>query len=251
MSLFPAPRIRLHEVLERGKAATSTLIIYDDGAAVVPSSATFELKDESGTTKIGPVAAAISAGGELSYNILAADLPDTMPYSDSMLILWAVTIAGVVHTFRRPAALCRSRLYPVVTDVDLLTHYSDLNAIRPSTMTNWSSYIDEAFIEIIQRLRSHDGNFEYLIISNQMLRSPHLNLSLALIFRDMDSSGLGEGRYFQLAELHRREFESGIKRLRLRYDTSETGVADNPDGFRSARAQIFTAAPPWGYLPRW
>ena len=251
MAIFPAPRIRLHEVLERDKPALTTLQIYEDGAQVVPTAATFELIDSTGATQIGPSVATIGGGGDLSYAILAADLPVTMPLSDSLLIKWEVTIAGVVHTFRRPAALCRSRLYPVVSDLDLQTHYADINSIRPSSLTNWSTYIDEAFIEIIHRLRSLDGNFEYLIISNQMLRSPHLNLSLALIFRDMDSSGLGEGRYFQLSELHRKEFESGLKRLRYRYDTDQDGIADQPNGMRAARAQIFTSAPPFGYRPRW
>lgn len=252
MALFPSPRIRLHEVLERGKSATTILSVYEDGVAVVPASATFRLLDEDGDEVISEAAASVSVGGELSYAISAGQLPSSLSYSDSWLIEWKTTLSsGAVHTFRRPAALAKSRLYPVVSDIDLLTHYSDLNSIRPSSLTSWQNYIDEAFIEIIHRLRA-EGNFEYLIISNQMLRSITMDYTFYLIWKDMDSSGLGEGRYLQLSELHRKNFEGGIKRLKFRYDMDQDGHADEPDGMRAAKAQIFTANPPgYFYRRRW
>lgn len=251
MALFPSPRIRLHEVLERAKAATSTLDVYEDGVQVVPASATFTLLSETGTVIIGPTAAAVAGGGQMSYNIAAIDLPATLALSDAYMIEWVVTLLGgsPVYTFRRPAALARSRLFPVISDIDLVTHYSDLNSIRPSSLTSWQNYIDEAFIEIIHRLRA-EGNIEYLIISNQNLRSPHLDYTFYLIFKDMDSSGLGDGRYLQLADLHRKNWESGIKRLKFRYDGDEDGNADDPHGMRAAKAQIYTSAPPT-YYRRW
>ena len=251
MALFPAPRIRLHEVLERGKAATTTLDVYQDGVQSIPVSGTFTLLDEAGTAVIGPVAAAVAGGGTVSYSIPAISLPATLAYGDAYLIEWNLTdAAGTVYTFRRPCALAKSRLYPVISDIDLTTHYSDLNSIRPSSLTTWQNYIDEAYIELIHRLRA-EGNFEYLIISNQNLRSPHLDYTFYLIWKDMDSSGLGEGRYLQLAELHRKNFESGFKRLKFRYDRDQDGAADDPVGMRAAKAQIFTSAPPTIYYRRW
>ena len=242
MALFPSPRIRLHEVFERAKTATTTLQVYEDGSAVTPSSAEFSLKDEEGNDIIAYSSATI-VGTEISYVVPASAIPNTKSFSDSYLILWKVVISGVEYIFRRPAALARSKLFPVINDPDLEAHYSDIASIRPSSMSSYQSYITEAFIQIIQRLRDQ-GNFEYLIIDNQSLRSLHLDLTFYLIWKDMDSSGLGEGRYLSLAQEHRRSFEAGFKRLKLRYDLEEDGVASNPNGGRPAKAPIFTAAPP-------
>ncbi len=249
MALFPSPRIRLHEVLERAKTQTSTLIVYEDGAAVVPVSATFTLIDNNNKKVIDGAAASISGGGELSYIVTAADIPETLPFSDNYLIEWDVTWGGVTYNFRRACAIARTKLYPVVSDIDLTAQYSDLESIRPSTMTSFQSYITEAFIQIIERLRA-EGNMEYLIISNQSLRQVHIDLTLTIIFRDMDSSGLGEGRYLQLAQEHRKSYEAGFKRLKFTYDLDEDGINDDPDGMRAAKSVIFTSQSPEWYWYR-
>ena len=87
MALFPSPRIRLHEVLERAKTQTTTLIVYEDGAAVVPASATFTLIDSNNSKVIDGAAAAISVAGEISYIVTAADIPETIQFSDNYLIV--------------------------------------------------------------------------------------------------------------------------------------------------------------------
>ena len=249
MALFPSPRIRLHKVFVRDRAETTTLTVYEDGAAVVPTAATFRLQDSSGADIVAETAATISGGGELSYIVPAPSLPTTTPFSDAWLITWVATIATVDYTFRRPAALARSRLYPVISDVDLEAYYSDLAAIRPTSMSSYQGYITEAFIQIVQRLRD-EGNFEYLIMDPQTLRSPHLDLTFYLIWKDMDSSGLGEGRYLQLAQEHRRSYESGFKRIKFRYDIDEDGEIDDPSSRRAAMATISTCNPPTGWNAR-
>ena len=251
MSLFPSPRIRLHEVFVRDRAETTTLTVYEDGLQVIPSAATFQLVDDAGKDVVATASATISGAGELSYLVPASALPATKDFSDGWLITWVATIDGVDHTFRRPAALARSRLYPVISDVDLEAYYSDLASIRPSSMTSYQGYITEAFIQIVQRLRD-EGNFEYLIMDPQSLRAPHLDLTFYLIWKDMDSSGLGEGRYLQLAQEHRRNYESGFKRLKFRYDLDQDGEMDDPNGRRAAMATIYTSAPPaWWNTRRW
>ena len=242
MALYPTPRIRLQEVFERAKTATTTLKIYEDGVAVIPSSATFTLFNSDGLKVVDGVAAAISAGGELSYVLLASSIPEITPFSDNWLIQWEATISGKTYTYRRTAAICRTKLYPVISDIDLTQLYSDLENIRPSNLTSYQQYIDEAWILIIERLKSQ-GNFPYLIISNQSLRPVHLDASLMLIWRDMISSGLGDGRYSELAIEHRRSFESGFQRLSFKYDTNEEGIAEE-DQRRPAKCVIYTASPP-------
>ena len=251
MALFPSPRIRLHQVFVRERAETTTLSVYEDGAAVVPSAATFRLQDADGTDVVSTTSATISGGGELSYLVPAGDLPATKSLSDGWLITWIATIGGVDYTFRRPAALARSRLYPVISDLDLEGFYSDLSSIRPTSMSSYQVYITEAFVQIIQRLRD-EGNFEYLIMDAQSLRAPHLDLSFYLIWKDMDSSGLGEGRYLQLAQELRRSYESGFKRLKFRYDLDSSGDMDSVADRRAASATIYTSNPPaWWNARRW
>lgn len=248
MALFPSPRIRLQEVLERAKTATSTLKIYEDGALVVPASATFTLINDSNKKVIDAAAATVAGGGELSYVIAAGDIPDTTSFSDNWLIEWKVMISGIEYTYRRTCAICRTKLYPVISDIDLTQCYSDLENIRPSSITSYQQYIDEAWIIIIERLKSQ-GNFPYLIISNQSLRQVHLDASFMLIWRDMNSSGLGDGRYNELMIEHRRAFESGFQRLSFKYDDTESGISAAAER-KPAKAVIYTAAPPGAGLRR-
>jgi len=249
MALYPSPRIRLQEVLERAKTATSTLKVYEDGAAVVPTGASFTLINDSNEKVIDGAAATISGGGEISYVISAGSIPATIPFSDNWLIEWAVTISGTVYTYRRTCAICRTKLYGVISDIDLIQFYSDLENIRPSTMTSYQQYIDEAWILIIERLKAH-GNFPYLIISNQSLRQVHLDATFMLIWRDMISSGLGDGRYSQLMVEHRRSFESGFQRLTFKYDIEQSGIANDEDR-RPAKSVILTSRPPGAGVRRY
>lgn len=247
MALFPSPRIRLQEVFERAKTATTTLEIYEDGVAVIPTAANFTLLDDSNKKIIDGGVATISVTGELSYIVAAGDIPKSIPFSDNWLIEWRATISGVEYTYRRTAAICRTKLYGVISDIDLTQSYSDLENIRPSSMSSYQQYIDEAWILIIERLKSQ-GNFPYLIISNQSLRQVHLDGTYMLIWRDMVSSGLGEGRYTELMLEHRRAFESGFQRLNYKYDVAEENISGGSDR-RPAKAVILTANPPGG--ARW
>tara|TARA_Y100001938_G_C7988742_1_gene378315 strand:+ start:133 stop:885 length:753 start_codon:yes stop_codon:yes gene_type:complete len=242
MALFPSPRIRYHEVLEREKGSTSTLSVYEDGARVVPSAATFSLKKPDGTVlKTG--AATISGGGELSFVLGAVDLPVSLELDDDYQIVWEVTISGVVHTFLRPCAVARRKLYPVLTDLDLEAHYSDISSIRASSMTSYQSFITESFLILMQRLRDQ-GNWTQMIAPDPMsLRLVHLDLCFYLIFKDMDSSGLGEGRYLQLAQEHRRQYESNWKNLRFEYDEDQDGLVGDGDR-RPAIGAYYTCRPP-------
>ena len=249
MALFPSPRIRLHEVFVRAKAVTTTLSIYEDGLRVVPSSATFTLEKPDGTEQISSESATISGGGELSYAVSAGQIPASLNLSDSYLIRWTVVISGVEYTFSRPCAVALSRLYPVITDLDLEAIYSDISSIRSSTLTSYQGFITESFIQIIQRLRDQ-GNFEYLIMDPQSLRSSHLDLCFYLIWKDMDSSGLGEGRYLDLAKEHRYQFEAHWKRLKFRYDLDQDNHLEGDD-LRSAQPVIYTSNPPQHYWRRW
>ena len=241
MTLY-APRIRIHQVLARGKAASVTLPIYRDGALVVPASGTYNLVDESGVDVIAASAVTVS-GSIATYNIAAPQLPNTLNLSEGYMEHWSLVIGGDTFNFKRPCAIARSYLYPVVSDIDLEAQYSDLASLRPASMTSYQTYIDEAWYQIIIRLREL-GNLEYLIMDPQSLRMSHINLSCYLIFKDFDSSGLGEGRFMDLAREHREQFSASMDRINFRYDENEDGNQDDPNKRRAAQSVIYTCAPP-------
>ena len=248
MTLY-APQIRIHQVLERTKTQTVTLPVYRDGAIVAPSAGTYTLISSSGTEIVS--AAVTIAVNIAQYTIPASKLPSTLELNDGYLEKWSLTIGAHpngdpdIYDFQRPAAVARTNLYPVISDYDLESVYSDLASIRPGS--SFQTYIDEAWYQIIQRIRMQ-GNIEYLILDPQALRESHLDLTFYLFWRDCDSSGLGEGRYFQLAKEHREIFETAFARINFRYDEEQTGRIEEESTRQSARPVLYTANPGnyWG-----
>lgn len=244
-----SPRIRIHDVLERSRGCTVDLPIYRDGSIVSPTAAYFRLEDPNGNDVISRTSVSIVAN-VATYTISPSELPNTLLLDDGYLQYWELTIGGVVYTFKKPTAIALSALYPVISDLDLEAEYSDLASIRPSSLgSTYQTYIDEAWIQLIQRVRDQ-GNIEYLIMSPQSLRSCHKNLTFYLIFKDMDSSGLGEGRYLDLAKTHRTEMEFDFKRLKFTYDQNQDGRVDDKNGRRANLGVIYTSAPPIWYRRR-
>ena len=243
---FYSPRIRIHEVLERTRAAVVDLPVYRDNALVSPTSAYFRLIDPNGDDVISRTAVSIVAN-VATYNISPGEVPSTLSLGDGYMQEWELTLSGSVHTFKKPTAIARSALYPVISDLDLEAEYSDLASIRPSSLgSTYQTYIDEAWVQLIQRIRDL-GNIEYLIMSPSSLRASHKNLTFYLIFKDMDSSGLGEGRYLDLAREHRKQCEFDFKRLNFQYDLNQDGKVDDKNRRRAALGVIYTSAPPIWY----
>lgn len=238
-----SPRIRIHDVFERSRSYVVDLPIYRDNEIVSPTSAFFTFLDPSGNVVIPRTAVSI-VSYVATYTIGAGELPNTLNLSEGYIQQWELTIDGHVHTFRKQTAISLSSLYPVISDIDLESEYSDLASIRPSSLNGtYQKYIDESWIQLVQRIRDL-GNIEYLIMSPQSLRSCHKDLTFYLIWKDMDSSGLGEGRYLDLAREHRKNFESSFKRLTFNYDLNRDGRDYDPNRRRSNMGVFYTAISP-------
>lgn len=245
-----SPRIRIHDVLERNRAVVLDLPIYRNNAIVGPTSAYFRLQDPEGNDVIARHSVSI-IGNIATRTISADELPTTLRLAEGYMQTWELTIDTIIHTFKKPCAVARSGLYPVISDLDLEAEYSDLSTIRPSSLgSTYQTYMDEAWVQLIQRIRDL-GNIEYLIMNPQSLRSCHKNLTFYLIFKDMDSSGLGEGRYLDLAREHRKQMESDFKRLKFQYDQNNDGRIDDPNSRKSALGVFYTSAPPIWYRRRY
>ena len=240
-------RIPFPDYLERNRSQTVKLEVYRDGALAAPSSGTFTLYDDSDEEVVSAAAVTI-ASSVAEYTIPALTLPTSKAVGEGWREEWALLMPdGVIHTFRRSAALVLKNLYPVITDLDLTALYTDLGDLRPASLTSFQGYIDEAWRQVLGRLIAA-GRFPYLILDPWSLREIHLETTLALIFRDFASS-LGQGQYLELAESHKKEASFAWKTLTFQYDEDHDGKPDSKRR-RAAEPVIYLSNAPrtrWGW----
>lgn len=240
--------IRMFELLQRAKAQTTTIKIYRDGAQVVPASGTYTLQKPNGQNVVNGGVVAIDGNGTCSYTHTAPQLPDTLVLGEGYMQLWSITISGEVYTFRRMVSLVLQKLFPVISDADLTAVYSNLDDSRPSNLTSYQSYIDDAWYTILRKIRGQGDGFEYLITSPSALYESHRHLSLYLIFRDFHSSlGQSGGRYLDLANEHNQAFHAEFSAISWIYDQNHDNVPDDPDTRTRGQPTIFLNRPgTWG-----
>jgi hypothetical protein len=245
-----APQIKIPELLERGKSQTSTLPVYRDGSLLAPTEVRYTLIAPNGTKLVDNALASFPANIP-EYTHTAAILNNDLNLGEGYLQEWAITIGGAVKVFRRGAAIVKRRLYPVVSDGDLTATYSQLADLRPSSMTSYQSYIDEAWYSIIQKMRTEGGGLEYLVMSSESFRAVHQNLTLYYIFRDFHSSlGQSNGRYLDLATEHYNQFKYDWKSLSFVYDKDHNGTADTANDRIAKQPVIYLSNPPRNYRRR-
>jgi len=238
-----APQIKIPELLERGKANTSTLPIYRDGALVVPDAVRYTLIKPDQTKLIDNATASYPANVP-TYVHSAGIMDESLILGEGYLQEWKITIVGEEYIFRRMASVVLRRLYPVVSDADITSTYSQLADIRPSNLSSYQTYIDEAWYNMLQRMRQEGGGLEYLVMSPEAFRAAHQNLSLYYIFRDFHSSlGQSNGRYLDLANEHFRQYNDEWKRINFIYDHDHNGLSEQPNNRIAKQPVIFLSNP--------
>jgi len=238
-------RVAFPDYLERGRTQTVSLPLYRDGSLAAPTSGTFSLYDQGTETIVtGSVTIASSVA---TYSISDTDLGSTLSLGHGYREEWELICAdGVTRTYRRDAALVLHAAYPVVTDQDIESVYTDLSRHRGSTVTTWQGYVTEGWKRILGRLEGQ-GIFPEHIVSSWSLREVHLELVLHLVM--LDFSKAQGGRWMELAQAHKREFELAWKRLRFVKATGDDGVADSDDLFAASKGVVYMNQPPttsWG-----
>ncbi len=224
-----APQIKIPELLERGKSNTSTLPIYRDGVLAVPTEVRYTLYKPD-QTKFVDNASASFPGNIPTYVHPASQLGSDLLLGEGYLQEWKITIVGDEFIFRRMCSLVLRRIYPVVSDGDLTATYSQLADIRPSNLTSYQTYIDEAWYTMVQRMRTEGGGLEYLVMSAESFRAAHQIDYGYYIFRDFHSSlGQSNGRYLDLANEHYAQYKDEWKRINFIYDHNHDGQSANPE----------------------
>ena len=228
---------RTVELLQREVTNTTDITIHRNGAVVGLDSGSYTLIKPDGT-KLVDAAAVTIAANVASYTHSAASLPNTLTLGEGYIQEWTLYINELVYVFRRTCSIVRRRLYPVVYDGDLTSVYSDLASLRPSTLSSYQPYIDDAWFTIIRRLRTEGGGLEYLVISPESMFEAHRHLTLYLIWRDFHSSlGQSNGRYLDLSQEHYKLYQDEWKRINFIYDYDHDGKADEPD-MRTAKTPV-------------
>jgi hypothetical protein len=228
---------RTVELLQREVTNTTDITIHRNGAVVGLDSGSYTLIKPDGTKLVDAAAVTIVAN-VASYTHSAASLPNTLTLGEGYIQEWSLYINELVYVFRRTCSVVRRRLYPVVYDGDLTSVYSDLASLRPSTLSSYQPYIDDAWFTIIRRLRTEGGGLEYLVISPESMFEAHRHLTLYLIWRDFHSSlGQSNGRYLDLSQEHYKLYQDEWKRINFIYDYDHDGKTDEPD-MRTAKTPV-------------
>ena len=244
-------RIRNTEILERGKAQVTSLEVWEDGDQLIPTSGTYTIREPNGDTKIVDAGAlSIDPDGTASYSHTATELSSSRPLGEGYIQEFTLVIAGVTHTFRRMAALALRKLYPTVTEADLLELYTDLEDLRPSTITSYQKFIDASWSEILRRTKQSGSCYSYLVLSPESFHDALLHLTLSKIWRDFHSAlGQSQGRYLDLSSIHAKEYQYAYSQINLVYDQDHENKVQDPNQ-RTAKSPIIflSGVPPYRFL---
>lgn len=240
------------DVLEVARTQTVSLPTYRDGSAAAPSVGTFTLWGADQTAIVNAAAVTITSS-VATYSISAATLPTTLALGEGYLESWALTMPdGVVHTFRRVAALARRALYPVYSDVDALAEYPGLTRDIASNATSLQGYVDEAWRQILGRL-SERRVYSYLVMTADSFRDVHRHMTLHLAFKSMFRGVSGTGdKYAELMRYHAEGAEKAWIVLTAQMDHDHDGFADSQARERASTiVHVNAAGPTRGFYSRY
>lgn len=239
---------QLPSFYERTRSQTVSLPVYSAGAVpTVPVSGVFTLYDQSKAVIVSGATSVVD--GVHQYTVPGSAIPDTVSLSGFWQEEWVFTFQdGHVETFRRDAYLCLRLLHPVVTEPMLVRRVADLQTLRPPTLSDYSTYIAEAW-GIIQRRLLQDGKRPYMIMNDYAFADWHCALSLHLIFLDL-STYTGDGRFSERAQAYHDEAVAAYDKIRFEYDVAETNARASAAPSISAKPVLYTNyAPSMAYRP--
>ena len=147
-----APRIRAPQLIQRAKTQLVSLDIYRDGSKIDFTSGLYSLQDQTGTFILEDVSVN-KVDSSAQYTIAASQVPSTTQLSEGWMETWKITIGTTEYTFKRPAYICLSPIYPVISDIDLTTLYPDLANLLPTDETSWQKWIDESWFQVLNRIK--------------------------------------------------------------------------------------------------
>ena len=226
-STYYSNNTRTVTLLERNRSQLTEIKIFRDGSQVVPTNVTYTLLKPNGGKLVEAQTGSIDVHGTCSYTLSTSQLSKTLTLGEGYVEDWHITISGNVFRFRRMAAVVLRRLYPVVSQEDLIACYSQLASLLPSNLTSYQKYLDTSWEKILRKIRSQGSGYEYLVCSPESFFDAHLHLTLSLIFYDFHSNlGAETSRFYDLGTQHQQDYVDEWSNVKFVYDESHNL---NPD----------------------
>lgn len=218
---------RVADIIRRGVTTTLRCAMYRGGSLVVPVSGTISVYDEAGTTIVS-AAAATMADGVATYAVLGS-ATSALDLGDGWRVSWSLTMPdGIVHVAENNAILARHVPHCPVSERDIWSRVPSLHpdsSGRISTRRDYSTTIDDAWVQIQDGLISRGRRHELIVTATQ-LREVTLLLCLALIFEDL-AAGMQDGSAMRLSAAdYRRQYAAAWANLSFDYDDDDDGTPD-------------------------
>lgn len=223
------------EILEKGTSNVLVCPVYRDGSLVAPSSGKLTCWNATNTKVVDDQSVTVT-GGTATYTISSSTLAGEN-CEDGWRFEWALSLAGETVVFKRYGSLVYRRLFPPVSDIDLMRRHTDLDRLRPSSEGSFQDYLDESWNVIESRLIA-SGKRPWLIMSPDSLREVHTYLTLALIYRDRATGG-DDSAEWKLADRYEAAFEAAWNRLTFPQADPSTGEDVSPGRKRAASPTIW------------
>lgn len=214
-------RFRAPTLIERNRAQTVAVTIERDGKEVAADSCTFTLFKTNGEafTGLDDAAGTTSGGTCTSPTITAATTVDETLGKD-YLLKFDVVIGGETFVFYNDAALVLARLYPTISQTDILTRHHDVNDLRDVRQPNIQDYIDDGWFELITRMYEDAVPF-WRWRTPTATAKPLRHLILSIIFNDYTTLLEDDDKYEQLRDFHETKYENAYNKMRARVDLNE------------------------------
>lgn len=209
-------------LIERGKDQTVSVGIEINGAPVTLTSGTMTVYKPGGSTLVDGIAGTV-AGGVFTSSTIGAALTSAEGLGQGWLIKMDLVIGGDTYTFYNDSILAAARLYPPISQTDLISRHSE--ALSLSSTANLQHYLSEAWRDITISLYT-DGIPYWKWRTPSALRAVHLSRSLELMFLDYATLMQGNDRYLQLASKYRQDYVAEYTQLRSTIDVAEDNNLD-------------------------
>lgn len=218
-----AARFSGPETLVKGRANVITCPLYRSGAVVVPttSGSTITIRRPDNTLLVDAQAVTVT-GSVAQYTVSNSALADE-PYREGYAVEWSLVVSGTTHRFRRAGMVCRSVLFPVITDADLIDRYADLADCLPAGVTTFQAKIDAAWADLCDRLR-RQGSLPERILSAEDLRQAHLFATMVLVLEDAIVTETEQSRWGRLLQINAERAAAAFADIQVTYDRAEVGV---------------------------
>ena len=235
------------DYLVRARAQRAKLPIYRDGALVEPTvpGSTFKLFDigDDIDTATPLVSGAVDNVGSIpGRSILASEVPSTLEYGRGYLELWHFVLPdGSERDIPRPAALCRSPLYPVISDIDVDPR-GELARHRATTVTSFQSWIDSGWLTLLGMLEEV-GRWPEKVWTPYAFRALHMHLTNAEIYASYARSQ--GGKWLELKADAEKQASFAWTRLRAMLDNDQDGQPDSEALVGMEHGTIFGSYTPY------